>query len=212
MRSANSLSPAQRERLERLQPFIDAEDPIRWQRHQEYARARREARRRELLHRLAIPLVVTLLLLAAAAFAAILISPRDPASPYGDAIGAPERMAAPSQPRANDLRSIARAIALEVGVPPRLFLALIQTESSWRVDARGAAGELGLTQLLPATARRLGVDPHDVRGNLLGGALHLRSHYIRTGDWTRALASYNGRGPKARAYAQRVLRAWESSE
>lgn len=204
--------PSQRERLQRLQPWIDSQDPIHWWRQQEYARARRAARRRELLHRLAIPLVVTLLLIAAAAFAAVLISPRGPASPYGDAVGAPERMAAPSGAPATDLRSIAHAIALEVGVPPRLFLALIQTESSWRVKARGAAGELGLTQLLPRTARHLGVDPHDVRGNLLGGALHLRAHYLRTGDWTRALVSYNGRGPKARAYAQRVLRTWEASE
>lgn len=211
MRSANCLSPAQRERLQRLQPWIDSQDPIHWWRQQEYARARRAARRRELLHRVGIPLVVTLLLVAAAAFAAALLSPRDPASPYGDAVGAPERLAAPEAP-ASDLRSVAWKIALDHGIPPRLFLALIQTESSFRVNARGAAGEIGLTQLLPETARRLGVDPHDVRGNLLGGALHLRAHYLRTGDWTRALTSYNGRGPKARAYAQRVLRTWEASE
>lgn len=211
MRSANSLSPIQRERLARLQPWIDAQDPIHWWRQQEYAKARREARRRELLHCMAIPFVVTLLLLAAAAFVAILISPRDPASPYGDAVGAPTRMAAPA-PSPTDPKSMARAIAIDHGIPPRLFSALIQTESSWKVNARGAAGEVGLTQLLPRTARHLGVDPHDVHGNLLGGAMHLRSHYVRTGDWTLALARYNGRGPMARAYAQKVLRAWEASE
>jgi len=71
---------------------------------------------------------------------------------------------------------------------------------------------VGLMQLMPRTAAALGVDPHNIVENLRGGATYLRRHYEQTGDWSRALARYNGRGPKARAYAQRVLRTWEASE
>lgn len=111
-----------------------------------------------------------------------------------------------------DLRAVAREVAIDHGIPPRLFSALIQTESSWRENARGAAGERCLTQLMPAVAAALGVNPDDPLECLQGGARHLRKHYRRTGDWSRALAAYNGRGPRAEAYAQKVLRAWEASE
>lgn len=107
---------------------------------------------------------------------------------------------------------LAEEIAIDQDIDTRLFFAVIHTESRWRVDARGKAGEIGLMQLMPRTARSLGVDPHDVRDNLRGGAMYLRRHYLSTGNWTAALARYNGRGPRAHAYAQRVLTAWEASE
>jgi len=54
------------------------------------------------------------------------------------------------------------------------------------------AGAIGEMQLMPATARALGVDPLDTRQNFNGGAAYLRSlmqHY--NGDLIRSLAAYN---------------------
>jgi len=87
------------------------------------------------------------------------------------------------------------------GVSPALLEALVWQESRWRSGARSTAGAIGLAQLMPATARDLGVDPRDPTSNLTGGARYLRQQLDRfDGDIERALAAYNA-GPA------RVLRA-----
>lgn len=90
----------------------------------------------------------------------------------------------------------ARATAHRHGVPEDLFLRLIQQESGWNAAARSPKGALGLAQLMPATARALGVDPHDPRQNLDGGARYLATQFARYRDWGLALAAYNA-GPEA---------------
>ena len=91
---------------------------------------------------------------------------------------------------------VAREEARRNGVPEDLFLALVRQESRWNPTARSHKGALGLAQLMPATARRLGVDPLDPRQNLAGGARYLRTQFDRFGDWRLALAAYNA-GPEA---------------
>ena len=60
-----------------------------------------------------------------------------------------------------------------------------------------AAGAIGEMQLMPATARALGVDPWDTRDNFRGGAAYLGGLVHRyDGDLIRALAAYNA-GPGA---------------
>jgi len=90
----------------------------------------------------------------------------------------------------------ARAAARKHGVPEDLFLRLVQQESGWNVGARSHKGATGLAQLMPATAARLGVNPHDPVQNLDGGARYLRMMYNTFGDWRLALAAYNA-GPGA---------------
>lgn len=109
------------------------------------------------------------------------------------------------------LRVLATSAAGLCGLPDGLLHALVTVESRWNPDARGAHGEVGLGQLSEAAARFMGVkDRRDPWANLLGTACFLSWHYGRTGDWTRALERFNGRGPAARIYAQKVLREWES--
>jgi soluble lytic murein transglycosylase-like protein len=81
-------------------------------------------------------------------------------------------------------------------VPADLFLRLIQQESGWNPKAKSHKGALGLAQLMPQTARVLGVDPHDPKQNLEGGARYLRQMYNKFGSWRLALAAYNA-GPGA---------------
>ena len=90
----------------------------------------------------------------------------------------------------------ARAAARRHGVPEDLFLRLVQQESGWNPRAVSHKGATGLAQLMPGTARFLGVDIHDPLANLDGGARYLKMMHDRFGSWRLALAAYNA-GPLA---------------
>lgn len=114
-----------------------------------------------------------------------------------------------------------RAAEIRHGLPSGLLDALVAAESSYQPDAVSKAGAAGLAQLMPATARSLGVfNRFDVRANLDGGARYLRSMIDKYGSISMALAAYNaGPGAVARAggiprngetpdYVSRVFRYW----
>ncbi|SPH17876.1 Soluble lytic murein transglycosylase [Defluviimonas aquaemixtae] len=90
----------------------------------------------------------------------------------------------------------AKEAARRHGIPEDLFLRLVQQESGWNPTAVSHKGARGLAQLMPATARRLGVNAEDPHDNLNGGARYLRMMYDRFGNWRLALAAYNA-GPEA---------------
>lgn len=92
--------------------------------------------------------------------------------------------------------NMAKAAARKYNVPEDLFLRLVQQESNWNPRAKSHKGALGLAQLMPATARALGVDPMNPRQNLEGGARYLKRQYDKFRDWRLALAAYNA-GPGA---------------
>jgi soluble lytic murein transglycosylase-like protein len=78
---------------------------------------------------------------------------------------------------------------------PALIEALVWQESRWRSGAVSPVGARGLAQLMPGTARELGVDPGDPFANLEGGARYLRAQLDRfDGNVEKALAAYNA-GP-----------------
>jgi soluble lytic murein transglycosylase-like protein len=85
--------------------------------------------------------------------------------------------------------------ARSTGISPNLLAALVWQESRWNPQALSPKGAMGLAQLMPATARELGVDPRDPVANLMGGARYLRRMLdIFGGDVEKALAGYNA-GP-----------------
>ncbi|NNF37447.1 MAG: lytic transglycosylase domain-containing protein [Gemmatimonadetes bacterium] len=107
------------------------------------------------------------------------------------------------------------------GVRVDLVHAIIEVESAYRADAVSKAGAIGLMQLMPATARRYGVDDSSVpRQNLAGGTAYLRDlHALYEGNLPLVLAAYNageeavarhgGRVPpyaETRDYVRRVVR------
>jgi len=111
-----------------------------------------------------------------------------------------------------DYRAQAKQIAGRYGVPEGIFDALIAGESGWNPWAVGAAGEIGLSQLMPGTALELGVNPWNPTQNMEGAAAYLSRHYKEYGDWRSALAAYKGgpanrSTPGALSAADKVLKA-----
>ena len=111
-----------------------------------------------------------------------------------------------------DLQTLIYQQALAQGVPPSIALAVAQKESSVSQWTRsgglvtGAAGEIGVFQLMPATANGLGVDPSDVNQNIAGGISLLATLYAKYQDWGKALSAYNSGSPtKSTGYATSVL-------
>lgn len=102
-----------------------------------------------------------------------------------------------------DYRQAARDAASRYGIDPNMFLRLIQQESSFRPDVVSPKGAIGLGQLMPATAKELGVDPTDPMQNLEGAAKYLSQQLKRFGDPSLALAAYNA-GPTRVAKLGRV--------
>jgi soluble lytic murein transglycosylase len=85
-----------------------------------------------------------------------------------------------------------RLTALEHDLPPALVKAVIAAESNFEAGAISHKGAQGLMQLMPETARVLGVDdPFRPTENVRGGTRLLRELVDRYGDLNRALAAYN---------------------
>ena len=88
--------------------------------------------------------------------------------------------------------------ATRYGINGALLDAVAWQESRYRHQARSPVGAIGVMQLMPATARSLGVtDPTNLAQNVSGGAAYLRAQLERFGnDVPLALAAYNA-GPGA---------------
>lgn len=105
-------------------------------------------------------------------------------------------------------QSIADAAANQAGIPKELFSAVISKESNWNPYAVGTSGEVGLGQLMPDTAKGLGVNAWDPQQNLDGSAGLLKTLYDKFGNWRDALAGYNAGPTNLKAgysYADAVL-------
>lgn len=90
-----------------------------------------------------------------------------------------------------------RRAAVRHNVSSSLVVAVAWQESRWNQSALSPKGARGVMQLMPATARGLGVDAGDLDGNVEGGTAYLAQLMRRfDGDIVRSLAAYNA-GPEA---------------
>ncbi|MEW4468495.1 lytic transglycosylase domain-containing protein [Parasphingorhabdus sp. JC815] len=116
-----------------------------------------------------------------------------------------------------------REAELRHGIPLRLLQALIWQESRFNPMAISPAGAAGLAQLMPGTARYLGVmNRHDPKSSIDGGARYLKEMLGKFGAIDLALAAYNaGPGAVERArgipqnhetpdYVTKVLARWKA--
>ena len=91
--------------------------------------------------------------------------------------------------------AIVRRVATEHSLDPNLLHAILIVESAYRPDAVSRAGAQGLAQLMPGTARDLGVDdPFNPEQNVAGGGAYIAGMLERYRDVRLALAAYNA-GP-----------------
>jgi hypothetical protein len=94
------------------------------------------------------------------------------------------------------LQDFATQEAQRQGVDPKLVLSVIQTESGGDPKALSLKGARGPMQLMPGTARELGVNPNDPYDNIKGGISYLKKQLESFGTPALALAAYNA-GPGA---------------
>jgi soluble lytic murein transglycosylase-like protein len=120
----------------------------------------------------------------------------------------------------DDMDAYIKAVAVRYNVPADLVAAVIEAESDNNPRAVSRRGARGLMQLMPKTARTLGVhDPFDPRANIDAGVRHLRALMDRFGNnLPLVLAAYNAgevavikhRGVppyrETRAYVKRILK------
>lgn len=118
-------------------------------------------------------------------------------------------------------RPLVHAAELRHALPFGLLDALILVESNYRPDAVSRVGAAGLAQLMPGTARGLGVaDRFDAVANIDGGARYLKQMLAEFGVLAHALAAYNAgpgavrraggipRNGETPAYVAKVIAAW----
>ena len=102
---------------------------------------------------------------------------------------------APAQ--ASDVNAIKATIvkhAISMGVDPAIALSIARTESGFRHEARSSHGAVGVFQLMPSTARRMGLNPYSLNDNIKGGIMYYKKMYNMFGSVELALAAYNA-GP-----------------
>ncbi|HEX5564767.1 MAG TPA: lytic transglycosylase domain-containing protein, partial [Sporosarcina sp.] len=101
----------------------------------------------------------------------------------------------------NDFSDFIRRAAETYRLPENLIASVIRQESNFNSAAVSGAGAMGLMQLMPGTARLLGVrDGFDPEQNIMGGAKYLRQMLDQFGNIETALAAYNAGPGNVRKY------------
>jgi hypothetical protein len=154
--------------------------------------------------------------------------PEDAPTPEPQAAAPVALAPAEPPPPPKSPRELVRAAAELHGLPAAFVESVARAESAFDPAALSPKGAIGLMQLMPATAKALGANPHDAKENAEAGAKLLRDLLIQYQDHPdqvrRALAAYNA-GPGAvkkyngvppyaetQTYVDRVLRQYRKTE
>jgi soluble lytic murein transglycosylase-like protein len=124
------------------------------------------------------------------------VVPAKPAPVAAESAAADPKVASPAVAPAPHLapnpKEMVRAAAERNGLPAAFVASVAKAESAFDPHAVSPKGALGVMQLMPATARTLGADPHDLEQNIDAGTRLLRELLLKYGgDVAKALAAYN---------------------
>jgi len=115
---------------------------------------------------------------------------------------------AAAQPKTSFWHQLISTIASAAGISPELAVNVAKQESGLNPQAvNPSSGAVGIMQLMPGTAAALGVNPHNVMGNITGGVQYLREQLANFGDEAKALAAYNW-GP---SHVTQAVERWGSN-
>lgn len=112
-----------------------------------------------------------------------------------------------SQVQASDINTIKATIvkhSIEMGVDPAIALSIARAESGFRHEARSAHGAVGVFQLMPSTARRMGLNAYSLNDNIRGGIMYYKNMYKMFGSMELALAAYNAGPGNVKRYNNKV--------
>lgn len=101
--------------------------------------------------------------------------------------------------------------ANQYGVPAGLVASIIKAESNFQPTAQSGAGAQGLMQLMPGTARGLGVtNPNDPQQNVNAGTKYISQMINTYGDTRLALAAYNWGPGNVNKAIKKYGNSWEA--
>jgi hypothetical protein len=87
--------------------------------------------------------------------------------------------------------SLAQQSGTQHGVPPELLMGQMRQESGFNPEAVSPAGAIGISQFMPGTASRFGINPRDPAQSIDAQARYMKSLYSQFGSWRDALKAYN---------------------
>ena len=79
--------------------------------------------------------------------------------------------------------------SLELGVDPAIGLSIAKMESGFVHEKRSSFGAVGVFQLMPSTARRMGYNPYQLSDNIRGGLVYFKKMYQKIGSKEMALCA-----------------------
>ena len=103
-----------------------------------------------------------------------------------------------------DIPTAIKSVSKKFDIPEDLLHKMVKTESGGNQSATSPKGARGIMQLMPGTAKDLGVNLNDPIENIYGGAKYLKQQKDKFGSWDRALWAYNAGPGKVEAHVMPI--------
>lgn len=94
--------------------------------------------------------------------------------------------------------------SMEMGIDPALALSIAKKESGFKHELKSPHGAVGVFQLLPSTANRIGFNPYYLSENIKAGLTYYQMMYKMFGSTELALAAYNAGPGNVKKYGGQI--------